>query len=200
MKRLLGLTAVLLCSTLSGCMFLGYGVRNIIHVPGEAFDEVHAKKERRKKARAAWREMQRLNPTDHSRAYKDGFLRGFEDYLAAGGNGLPPPIPPEKYQRLRYQNPQGRLAVQDWFAGFSHGSTVAVESGCREFRVMPSSSPGYDKPIPPFRGMESGNAQFETMPEPSFVTFQSSPPLKPEHSSPNWTERLPLPDQTVPDN
>jgi hypothetical protein len=77
----------------------------------------------------------------YSRDYARGFLKGFEDYVYAGGNGLPPPVPPPRYWGIYYQTPEGHQAIEDWFAGFRHGTEAARDSGYREQVLVPLSRP-----------------------------------------------------------
>jgi hypothetical protein len=98
-------------------------------------------------ALAAWKEACQLAPEAAiSRDYKDGFIEGYVDYLDAGGTGEPPAMPPFRYQLHHYQSVPGRLAVQDWFAGFRHGASLAKASGLREIILVPVSNVPCDPP------------------------------------------------------
>jgi hypothetical protein len=145
-------TIVALCAVTSGCSPIINGIRTLIIEPFQycnSFDTVEELARDRKLADAAWK---RIICADGRRAYSDdyakGFRRGYVDYLYAGGNGLPPPVPPREYWRVGYETPEGHQAIEDWFAGFRHGASVAMESGYRQFVVVPASAP-YTPPVPP---------------------------------------------------
>ncbi len=91
-----------------------------------------------------------------------GFLDGFADYLDAGGNGNPPPLPPRRYWRTEHENPDGYQAMQDWYRGYAQGAAAAQASGYRELVTICTSDslgafrephyPGQDRCLvgPPF--------------------------------------------------
>jgi hypothetical protein len=72
-----------------------------------------------------------------SEDYASGFEDGFVDYLHNGGAGLPPPLPPDRYRKARYETPDGHVAIEQWFDGFRDGAAAARESGYRNFVTMP---------------------------------------------------------------
>lgn len=74
-----------------------------------------------------------------SPAHECGFVDGFVDYLEAGGRGEPPVLPPRKFWKAKFQNPDGYRATLDWFEGFRHGASVARASGLRQFITVPVS-------------------------------------------------------------
>jgi hypothetical protein len=78
-------------------------------------------------------------PGKPSEDYAHGFKAGFAEFLFRGGDGEPPLMPPLRYRDIRYQNERGYSAVQDWFAGYRHGSTLAHDSGARKWITGPSS-------------------------------------------------------------
>jgi hypothetical protein len=97
------------------------------------------------RAKEAWREAQAACPDQsYSRDYACGFKAGFRDYLDAGGSGDPPAVPPFRYRLSDYDSPGGHQAVEDWYAGFRHGSTAARASGFRELNLVPLSAPPVD--------------------------------------------------------
>ncbi|MEN1680499.1 MAG: hypothetical protein AAGJ46_12975 [Planctomycetota bacterium] len=57
--------------------------------------------------------------------YRDGFVTGFADYIFAGGDGSPPPVPPRRYWCVTERTPEGAARVQSWFAGYRHGAEIA---------------------------------------------------------------------------
>jgi hypothetical protein len=74
-----------------------------------------------------------------SEDFASGFKDGFVEYLFRGGEGLPPLVAPYRYRNIRYQNPQGYQAIQDWFTGFRVGAATARDSGARKWITGPSS-------------------------------------------------------------
>ena len=131
---------VLACLLGSGCRVL-HDVDRTVHVEPSHFNffgEENSTKRR-------YRKMARYTLARHgaeacqSQDYADGFEDGYVDYLFAGGNGQPPPLPPRKYWGRRYQSEWGRRAALDWFAGFRDGAADAKSSGYRELVTVPSS-------------------------------------------------------------
>ncbi|MFO0814633.1 MAG: hypothetical protein U0796_15535 [Gemmatales bacterium] len=88
----------------------------------------------------AWEEICARDGDVYSRHYRRGFHEGFRDYLNMGGTGDPPTLPPRSYWRIYYQTPEGHDAIQDWFEGFRHGTSVAKASGVRGYVTVPLSS------------------------------------------------------------
>jgi hypothetical protein len=68
-----------------------------------------------------------------------GFVDGYVDYLEAGGTGDPPPLPPRRYWKGKYQNPYGYERMQEWFRGYEHGALAARDSNYRMFVTVPLS-------------------------------------------------------------
>jgi hypothetical protein len=129
-------------------------------------------------AEEAWQVVAQENP-DHpySPDYVNGFMDGFADYLYAGGTGEPPPLPPRQYWRITYETPQGHQAIEDWFAGFRFGATIARESGYREGITIPSSllSPNAADLYPSSTPSESNALPAEVLPPPKEITAPPSP-------------------------
>src|SRR5439155_20779353 len=93
-------------------------------------------------AEAAWQEITKANPDpSYSPDYVCGFKDGFADFLYAGGTGEPPPLPPRQYWKIKYETAEGHQAIEDWFAGFRHGASVAQTTGYRQWVTIPSSLP-----------------------------------------------------------
>src|SRR5579872_5586380 len=90
-------------------------------------------------AEEAWARTRANADHAYSDDYGAGFVAGFADFLYRGGDGEPPPLPPQKYRALRFQTNEGYQAVQEWFAGFRHGAHEAGASGQRELVTGPSS-------------------------------------------------------------
>jgi hypothetical protein len=80
--------------------------------------------------------------------YRAGFLDGFVDYVYAGGNGEPPPLPPREFWNADMRSPQGRRLADDWFAGYRHGAQTARVGGYRESVTVSTSlfQTGYAEP------------------------------------------------------
>jgi hypothetical protein len=71
--------------------------------------------------------------------YALGFRDGFVDYVYAGGEGEPPPVPPRKFWNIGWRKDQNDAAAYEWFAGYRHGAQAAREGGYRERGVVPSA-------------------------------------------------------------
>lgn len=143
MKRLISMIG--LCLTLSGCTISDNFTKTLFVEPWQYcdyFDAQRAHSRHCRLAKDAWsnvRQKKSMRRVSHD--YARGFREGFTDFLDAGGTGQPPPLPPRRYWNDRYASPQGRKAVQDWFAGFRHGAAMARASGAREFAMVPLSTP-----------------------------------------------------------
>jgi hypothetical protein len=123
----------------SGCALVEDGSRNLFVAISTPI-EVHREKARNEKwAEAAWQTaIMRDGPGTHTEDYARGFKDGFAEYLFRGGDGEPPLVAPLRYRQIRYQNPQGYQAIQDWFAGYRHGAAAARDSGARKWITSPS--------------------------------------------------------------
>jgi hypothetical protein len=71
--------------------------------------------------------------------YALGFRDGFVDYVYAGGDGQPPPIPPRKFWNVAWRNAPGQAAAQQWFAGYRHGADAARTGGYRQNGIVASA-------------------------------------------------------------
>src|SRR5262249_277124 len=70
-------------------------------------------------AETAWERVQHDDPGHpYTEDYAQGFKDGFVSYMARGGTGEPPFLPPPKYRSLRNQTAAGYQAAEDWFAGY----------------------------------------------------------------------------------
>jgi hypothetical protein len=142
-RRLLALIGIAVFAP--GCNLLQNSTRTLIVEPlhyCNVIQEHRARVDFRATAREVWEEyLEANNDESFSTDYADGFQEGFADYLYAGGTGEPPPVPPRKYWKNKFATPQGRQAIQDWFAGFRHGAGAAQLSGCRCLIEVPSSVP-----------------------------------------------------------
>jgi hypothetical protein len=123
-----------------GCMLVQNGVDNVVNETTQCTSNFWSSRQYRRLAMCAWEDLQKGDPeNNYSADYARGFKDGFADYLDAGGTGDPPAVPPRSYWKTKYQTPQGYQAIQDWFAGFRHGSAMAQESGFRQWITIPSS-------------------------------------------------------------
>jgi len=129
----------------AGCGPLALVARTTIVEPIEYCATLGGYKERKRDHRVAedaWSKIACTQPKGtFSDDYARGFIEGFEDYLYAGGNGEPPALPPRDYWRPEYETSEGHQAIQDWFAGFRHGTSEAGMSGYRQLVKVPASSP-----------------------------------------------------------
>jgi hypothetical protein len=137
------IAGVLACA--AGCGPLAYTARTVVLEPWEYCRTWSSFQEKRRDhdlAETALEAAVRAVP-EHtfSEDYAAGFMEGYSDYLYAGGNGEPPPLPPRRYWRPRYETDEGRVAIQDWFAGYRHGADDARQSGYRNVVRVPASSP-----------------------------------------------------------
>jgi len=132
-----------LCLLGPGCDLAGTAAHNVIAEFHQAAEDHHEHARNRRIARQAWDEFCGAHGGQpFSDDYADGFQQGFADYLYAGGNGEPPPLPPRQYWKARYQTPEGYQAMEDWFAGFRSGAAAAQQSGYRQYVTLPSSLAG----------------------------------------------------------
>lgn len=130
----------------------------------------------------AWDEICTRDGDIYSRHYRRGFYDGFRDYMDMGGTGDPPTTPPRTYWRLYYQNPEGHEAIQDWFNGFRHGSSVARASGLRDYVTVPVSS------VPPREILTD-----EAPPgEPEAIAKPATPPAKSPEKTPGTDKEGPV--------
>lgn len=152
-RLILGLLAVL--PVLPGCSVYREIGENIVKnfEYADYFSTTSETLRFRRWAYQEWAEIAATDPTGaYSLHYQRGFIEGFVDYACAGGTGDPPPLPPRRYWSSYYQTPEGHAAMQDWFAGFRHGSSVAQAKGVRNLYLIPSSggeSPAYAPPVTP---------------------------------------------------
>lgn len=140
MKHALGMALFVLSMTGSGCALMQDGARNAYWTLKKPIEEHREKERNRRWADTAWQQVCKSGaPGKPSEDYALGFKAGFAEFLFRGGDGEPPLMPPLRYRDIRYQNEQGYSAVQDWFAGYRHGSGMARDSGARKWVTGPSS-------------------------------------------------------------
>jgi hypothetical protein len=145
-----------LAPALAGCNIFYYAAKNAVNEPIELCDQVSRTHHLRKQARAAWAEVRAQYPRKAFTAeFRDGFIDGYADYLDRGGAGEPPVVPPKKYTRNDYLNPDGHVLIKDYVLGFKYGSDVAIATGQRQFLVVPVLLP-VTNPNPPAFNIQPG--------------------------------------------
>jgi hypothetical protein len=140
-----------LTPALAGCNIFYYSAVNALNEPIELCEQVTRSHHLRKQARAAWAEVRAQYPRKAFTAeFRDGFIDGYADYLDRGGMGGPPVVPPKRYTRNDYLNPEGHHLVKDYILGFKYGTDVAIATGQRQFLVVPALLPVIDPGPPAF--------------------------------------------------
>lgn len=132
-----------------------------------------AQREARLLAEQAWGEIAHAVP-NASPDYENGFTEGFADYLYRGGSGEPPLVPPRGYWSLRFLNPQGKMVVEEWFAGFRHGAENCKTRGIRDMWVVPTSF--VPEPDPPSARPPIDDAEMKFMNPGPDMNFQQAEP------------------------
>jgi hypothetical protein len=134
-----------------GCALVGDGAHLLAYRTHQSVSDCLERQRDRRWAEDAWDKTRcSSSGQDYSADYARGFKDGFADYLYEGGTGEPPLVAPKHYRALRYQTAMGYVAVQDWFAGYRHGASVARQSGFRQLvTVAASLPPAAAGPLPP---------------------------------------------------
>lgn len=131
---------LLSCLMGSGCNLVVNATRNACNEPCRLATEYKERISHCMLADRAWARIQKESPDiSYSGHYAAGFKAGFTDYLWAGGSGSPPPLPPRRYWKFRYESLDGYQDIQDWFDGYRHGSAAAEHSGYRDTITVPTS-------------------------------------------------------------
>jgi hypothetical protein len=139
-----------LCLFAAGCRLPEAITENLASTTCLVSDDLRAKLYYRHLAGAAWREFQADDPEHADSAdFAKGFKQGFADYLDAGGDSSRGRLPPQRYWKTRYQTPEGRSAIDSWFAGFKAGAQAAKASGYRDYVVIPVADWGPGAPESP---------------------------------------------------
>jgi hypothetical protein len=124
------------CNTMSRVMHgaSGAGVTNEV---GRATDD-----DARRGAQTAWESVRtRHTQRAFSDEFRDGFVDGYADFLARGGDSQAPAVPPVPYERYKkYFGRDGHALVRDYYLGFNYGSEVAVTTGHRPALTSASTS------------------------------------------------------------
>ncbi len=145
MRTRVALSVLALALLNAGCSLVEPAVGVATGKAAECVDDCSEKHRNRRWAEQAWEQCRKDAPDGpHSPDFADGFKEGFADYLYAGGDGEPPPLPPRKYRAVCYQTPQGYGAIEDWFAGFRRGAAEARQGGYRQWITGPTSLSGRD--------------------------------------------------------
>jgi len=143
MRRTIGFVLMAFGLLGSGCSLATDATCLAVFTVKETAQDFSESVRNRKWADSAWEEVKHSAPhRAYSEDYACGFKDGFAHYLYRGGNGEPPPLPPEHYRKVRYQTPQGYKAIEDWFAGFRQGAMAARQSGYRYWITGPSALRG----------------------------------------------------------
>jgi hypothetical protein len=162
--------------------------RNIVEAPIRDADEVKFIKITRKRAEEYWKQVCLSSGHAFSQAYHEGFVEGFVDYVEAGGSGEPPFLPPFRYRLSHFRTPEGIALVEDWYAGFRNGSSVARASGLRDLSLIPL--PNYAVPKDLNEDSEAPAAPRPLAGQPKATIPEALPPLQPG--------TLPMPRPTPP--
>ena len=132
----------------NGCQLCWDITKNVAFETCLFTDTMKSKIQYRHQASEAWKEYLSCHEGgDYSADFTRGFKTGYAEFLAEGGNTCPPPAPPVKYWKIKYQNAAGRAATDLWSAGYREGATVAKASGARNYIIVP-----INKPTPPVVG------------------------------------------------
>ncbi len=129
---------IMLAMCLTGC----YAARDDIEASRTGFRN-------RRHASSAWRDYESLyDDMEYEDHFEDGFKDGYEA-VASGRSECPPVLPPRKYWKSRYQNPEGHCKVVAWFDGYSHGAVAAAGDGAVHWSRVPTSTSIRHGYIPP---------------------------------------------------
>lgn len=101
-------------------------------------DTIHLRSRMDGYAKEAWKNYScSVQGMEFNHAFKNGFLDGFVSYLDAGGNCVPPAMPPRKYWRYSRLTPEGAQKIKDYLDGYSQGATTAKSSKIRDLLLVP---------------------------------------------------------------
>jgi hypothetical protein len=134
---------------LTGCRLAHSVAHTLVNEPIEYLDEKKVTAHLRKDGRKLLREWCGHHNRAVSEDFEDGFEDGYADYLEHGGVATPPAVPPPKYRRSHFLNPDGHARVRDYFAGFQAGVDMAAASGRREYLTVPIliPDPAAEQPV-----------------------------------------------------
>jgi hypothetical protein len=140
--------AVGLSLLVAGCSTIGPGIDTLAYRIKASINDCQEKSRNRRWADDTWKRIANSSPTPFSEDYAAGFRDGFSCYLYTGWPDVPP-LPPRHYRAVKYQTPAGYRAIEDWFAGYRFGVSVAQRDGYREWITGPSSLRPPGPPGPP---------------------------------------------------
>jgi hypothetical protein len=175
-----------------GCSVFQQSRRTMLQEPSEYSwrnDRHRSLKVYRQWADQAWANASGSCPQDGMvDDYALGFRDGFVDFVYAGGEGEPPPVPPRKFWNVAWRTPEGDAAARQWFSGYRHGAQVARDGGYREGGIVPSSYRSGDEswiaagpePRPTLAPAENMGEASEMLPEPRGRAAERSAPLDAE--------------------
>lgn len=121
----------------TGCSLARNAVHNLANETAAHWDERKLSRQLRAEADAAWTAYCLQAGGALTDDFAAGFRDGYADYLESGGNGSPPAVPPLRYRRSGYLNPEGHARIREYFAGFKAGMDTAVVSGHRQYLTVP---------------------------------------------------------------
>lgn len=143
-RTLIVLAALGAAYVLPGCSVYKYARLTAIREPAvynRKTDRVASLIKYRSLAEDVWTSGGMECPGEHGLDdFKAGFREGFAEYVYAGGDGTPPPVPPRVYWRLGMRSVEGAAAAQSWFAGYRFGAQVAREGGYRQVATVTVSA------------------------------------------------------------
>jgi hypothetical protein len=197
-----------LLAALSGCSVCQHARRTVLFEPldyGWKLDRARSLKTYRRWAVAAWRvETAACPEAAASPHYGQGFQDGFVDYIYAGGEGEPPPIPPRKFWNMAWRGPTGQAAANQWFAGFRRGAQAAHDGGYRQHATVESSyrtaahgewdglplgpPAATEDPGPPGEPLPTPEPTLPELPAPGAALPTDQPPAKPIPEAPRADE------------
>ncbi|HEY2783625.1 MAG TPA: hypothetical protein VGJ05_01505 [Fimbriiglobus sp.] len=203
-----------------GCHIYHNAMRIIVNEPVQYLDDQHLERQLRKDAKHAWAEVCRQYPSrTFTDDFVDGFCDGYSDYLDNGGTAQIPAVPPLRYRRSKFYNPEGRERIKQYFLGFKYGVDVAIDTGCRTFltvpvvlpetappanpniTVLPSPPETSDTPLPaprPVKDLPVGPAPKTPSVPPPVVKPPDKGKTEPDKEQPSAPIAIPLPDTTDP--
>jgi hypothetical protein len=180
-----------LCLLTSGCQLTWDITRNLAFEAYLFTDTTVSKVEYWHTAHTAWKEYSARHPERlGSRDFAKGFIDGYATFLEWGGSELPPPAPPKKYWKCRYQNKEGRIATAMWGAGYKEGASTAKASGVRDYIVVPYNKVGPPEPPP---GAPPGPVAGPVLPSPAIAAPPPGPASELPPPRPDVKEPVPPP-------
>lgn len=169
----------------SGCTLARNAVHNLANETVAHWDEKKLSRQLRAEAEAAWAVYCPQAGGALSEDFAAGFRDGYADFLESGGNGSPPAVPPLRYRRSGYLNPEGHARIRDYFAGFKVGADTAAASGHREYLTVPVLLSD-EAPPATLPGVQLPAAQSQPPSQPPVMPPPAGPPVR-------AGERLPAP-------